>query len=108
MTENGTLVNPDKELEDDSDKSDTTYRYDGADQKRREYEEQKRRAEEEQRKLREMERNLRTDTTRTSTSTSVRKRSSFSRTVKKEGLNDDEKGLTFIHSPVFSFVKTSL
>ena len=108
MTENGTLVNPDKELEEDSDKSDTTYRYDSEEQRRREYEEQKRRAEEEQRKLQEMERKLRSDTIRTTTS--VTKSSIRKSAVIKEGFTDDEekKGLTFIHSPVFSFVKASL
>ena len=58
--------------------------------------------------LQEMERKLRSDTIRTTTS--VTKSSIRKSAVIKEGFNDDEekKGLTFIHSPVFSFVKASL
>lgn len=97
MTADGDLVDPNKKIDEEAtDNNDSVYRYDERDRKRQEYEEQKRKLEEEQRKLREMEQQLRSDTNTSTTSAG------------KEGFGEEtERGLTFIHSPVFSFAQTS-
>ena len=111
MTENGTLVNPNKEVSTNSNPDDTSYRYDDSEQRRIEYNEQKRRTEEEQRKLQQLEEELRRDTTRTTTSVinwPVNRNFSLKKSATKEGFDDEESDASFIHSPVFSLMKVSL
>jgi len=96
MTENGTLVDPNKPVEAQSAPENKTgdYRYDDAQPSTtNSIEEQRKKVQEEQQKLKEMEESKK------------QKKDSISGNSKKESLDDDDDGEDVAGSPIFSLVQ---